>query len=364
MIGQAIGGDVRALSRLLSVVEEGGPDGHRALKSLYPRVGEAHLVGVTGAPGAGKSSLIARLVREIRKGSVSRKIAVIAVDPTSPLSRGALLGDRLRLHELDADEPAGVGGRVAGADSSGVRAEGDPGAVPGAAGAGAAVGGLSGIFFRSQGTRGHRGGLARTTGDLAAVFDACGYDLIILETVGSGQAEYAVRAHCDTLILVATPGMGDEIQALKAGVLELADLIVVNKADRPGAGKAAGELKEALGLGREKPTPEAPVWTPPILTLSALTGEGLPALAGALASHRRFLEQAVGLDELRLKRAAAAVGELATALILERLARDTAGAGGGGDLLETLARRVIAGEIDLLEAADFMVEKLFRISNV
>src|SRR6187200_2231199 len=243
---QARARDRRALARLLTEVENRTAAGESGLRQLYPLAGGAHLVGVTGAPGAGKSTLVAALTGEARQGG--RPVAVIAIDPSSPITGGAILGDRVRMqiHAGDRD-----------------------------------------VFIRSMASRGHSGGLAASTVAAAAVMDASGFPLIFIETVGTGQSEVEVAAIADTTVVVQAPDMGDEVQAIKAGLLEVADIVVVNKSDRPGADRAASQLRGMLTVGashdREaaaegRPTPKRP----DVLLASAMTGAGVPELLAAL----------------------------------------------------------------------------------
>jgi LAO/AO transport system kinase len=248
----ALAGDRRALARLLTAVENRTPVAEAALKSLYPKAGRAHLVGITGPPGAGKSTLVAAMIGHLR--AAGRSVAVIAVDPSSPITGGALLGDRVRMQAYAAD---------------------------------------SDVFIRSMAARGHAGGLASATGAAASVLDAAGFDLIFIETVGTGQSEVEVAAAADTTVVLEAPEMGDEVQAIKAGLLEVADLVVVNKGDRPGAQRTAAQLRAMLvavpragrdGRGRvdERPRPKEPE----VLITTASSGEGVPALLAALDRHR------------------------------------------------------------------------------
>ncbi len=258
----ALAGDRRALARLLSWVENGTAAGHVALAQLFPQTGAAHVVGITGAPGAGKSTLVNRLAHEIRERG--QKLAIVAVDPTSPYSGGALLGDRLRMRDLSTD---------------------------------------TGVFIRSMASRGHAGGIAHATRDVVSVLDAVGYPLILVETVGAGQSQVEVARVAHTVVLVEAPGMGDDIQALKAGLMEIADIIVVNKADKPEARqtvRALQSVRPGMRSGghhrvavREKEPVAAEVagWEVPILQTSALEGRGLEELLAALEAHRAFLKE-------------------------------------------------------------------------
>jgi LAO/AO transport system kinase len=249
-------GDRRALARLLTAVENRTPVAEAAMRQLYPLAGRAHLVGITGPPGAGKSTLVAALIAELRR--VGRSVAVIAVDPSSPITGGALLGDRVRMQAYADDE---------------------------------------GVYIRSMAARGHAGGLASTSGAAAAVLDASGFDIVLVETVGTGQSEVEVAAAADTTVVLEAPEMGDEVQAIKAGLLEVADLVVVNKADRPGAQRTASQLRAMLVAGSPAPRPGesssengAPPHPrpkrPEVLLATASTGDGIPELLAAIDRHR------------------------------------------------------------------------------
>ena len=265
-IENLIRGDRLTLSRILSQVESQSEAGKRALEALFPFTGRAHKIGITGAPGAGKSSLVNALTRQLRRQPDAPKVAIIAVDPTSPFSGGALLGDRVRMPDLQQDP---------------------------------------GVFIRSMATRGALGGLAAATEAFSQIFDAAGYDIILIETVGAGQAEVEVVNLAHTTIVVDTPGTGDDIQAIKAGILEIADILVVNKADRPGADQSVRYLQAMLEMGyarsgtaghhapetvnsvaAEKP---AELWLPPVLKTIAIESQGIEDLLGVLKAHRRFL---------------------------------------------------------------------------
>ena len=283
----AVVGDRRALARLLTAVENRTPVAETALRRLHPRAGRAHLVGITGAPGAGKSTLVAALIGELRAGG--RSVAVIAVDPSSPITGGALLGDRVRMQSYAADD---------------------------------------GVFIRSMASRGHAGGLAASSVAAATVLDAAGFDVILLETVGTGQSEVEVAAAADTTVVLEAPEMGDEVQAIKAGLLEVADIVVVNKGDRPGAQRTAAELRAMLTVGAsprltgamtagEPGTGPVPVRDarpapkrPEVLLTTATSGEGVPELVDAIARHRAGLGEAGDGIPVRRARAAALVWAL------------------------------------------------------
>jgi len=259
LVKQALSGNRRALAKLLTCVEDGGAEGQAVLAQLYPHTGQAHIVGITGSPGSGKSTLVNCLAREIRRNDA--QLAIVAVDPTSPFSGGALLGDRLRMRDLITDP---------------------------------------GIFIRSMASRGHPGGVAHATRDMISVLDAVGFPVIFVETVGAGQAQVAVARVAHTVVLVEAPGMGDDIQALKAGLMEIADIIVVNKADRPEAQRTVQVLKSAHMLQvthgaavNHTPSDAADTaqaaWHVPIMQTSAIEGKGVPALLEAITAHREFL---------------------------------------------------------------------------
>jgi LAO/AO transport system kinase len=247
LVEAALGGDRRALARVLTAVENRGQLAEAVLRSLYPKAGRAHLVGITGPPGAGKSTLVAALIATLRADG--RSVAVIAVDPSSPITGGALLGDRVRMQAYAGDRD---------------------------------------VFIRSMAARGHAGGLASTSTAAASVLDACGFDIVLIETVGTGQSEVEVAAAADTTVVLEAPEMGDEVQAIKAGLLEVADLVVVNKGDRPGAQRTAAQLRAMLvaapkvGRGTDRPRPKSPE----VLLTTATTGTGIPELLAAIDRHR------------------------------------------------------------------------------
>jgi len=284
LVEAALASDRRALARLLTAVENRTLVAEAAMRRLYPLAGRAHLVGITGPPGAGKSTLVAAIIAELRR--VGRSVAVIAVDPSSPITGGALLGDRVRMQAYAGDED---------------------------------------VFIRSMAARGHAGGLASTTATAAAVLDAAGFDLVFVETVGTGQSEVEVAAAADTTVVLEAPEMGDEVQAIKAGLLEVADLVVVNKGDRPGAQRTAAQLRAMLvaaprvGAAADNPVAAAAdarprPKQPEVLVTTAATGEGVPELLAALDRHRAAGR--AGLSEAaRLARAEAQVW----AIVGERL---------------------------------------------
>ncbi len=247
IVTRLLDGDRRALARVVTLIENRAPQAQRILAQLHAHTGRAHIVGITGSPGAGKSTLVMQLARELRRRD--RTIGVIAVDPSSPFTGGAILGDRIRMQEL----------------------AGDPH-----------------VFIRSMASRGSLGGLAVSTRDTVRALDAGGFDVVIIETVGAGQAEVEIVRAAQTVVVVTVPGMGDDIQAIKAGILEIADIFVVNKADRPGADQTAAELRMLLSLDD---TRKERAWRVPILKTSASTGEGVPELADKLAAHLAVAER-------------------------------------------------------------------------
>ena len=245
-----LSGDRRALARMVTLIENASPQARRYLAELHQSAGRAHIIGVTGAPGAGKSTLVTHLVREYRRRD--HKIAVVAVDPSSPFSGGAILGDRIRMMEL----------------------AGDPN-----------------VFIRSMASRGSLGGLSAATRDVVRAMDAAGYNPIIIETIGTGQAEVEVMRAAHTVLVVSAPGMGDEVQAIKAGILEIADIFVVSKADKPGADQTVAELAMLLSLDpqRRQHDKSKPYWRIPVLKTSAIKDQGITQLVDEIEQHYKYL---------------------------------------------------------------------------
>jgi LAO/AO transport system kinase len=309
-------GDRRALARLLTAIENRTEVAELALRRLYGLAGRAHLVGITGPPGAGKSTLVAALIGEVRRAG--RAVGVIAVDPSSPITGGALLGDRVRMQAYAGDRD---------------------------------------VFIRSMAARGHAGGLAATSGAAAAAMDAAGFDLILLETVGTGQSEVEVAAAADATVVLEAPEMGDEVQAIKAGLLEVADLVVVNKGDRPGAQRTAGQLRAMLSTtappeesdGRPRPK------RPEVLVTTAATGEGVPALLEAL-DRLRAVERDGGAA--RLARAEHQVWSI----VVER-SRERLRAPGHWPTTERTLAQVARHELDPYSAADRLLARLGRAGD-
>jgi len=275
LVKDLLAGNRLALARLLTQVENDTPDGRTALNELFSQTGKAHLVGVTGAPGVGKSSLVNQLALHIRK-KTNKTIAIIAVDPTSPFTGGAVLGDRVRMRDLSGDD---------------------------------------GVFIRSMASRGTLGGLAHATAALAQVFDAAGFDMVLIETVGAGQAEVDIARLAHTTLVVEAPGMGDDIQAIKAGILEIADILVINKADLSGLEHTERALRGMLELahpirhvfqhhGRSEIIEPAPgkeeineaLWEPPIQKTIASSGSGIPELTDSISAHLLYLNRSGDRD--------------------------------------------------------------------
>jgi LAO/AO transport system kinase len=305
-------GDRRALARAITLVESRDAAAYRLVRELYPETGRAYAIGVTGPPGVGKSSLIGALVRHVRALDVT--VGVVSVDPSSPFSHGALLGDRIRLadHFLDP-----------------------------------------GVYIRSMGTRGHLGGLAEATLQALLLLDASGKELVFLETVGTGQSEVEVVGIADTVLLVLMPGSGDSVQALKAGIMEIPDVIAINKADHPAARTMLTEVRSILSLDRDR------AWKPPIVLTEALRDEGVPELWAALERHRGFLEQDGGLEERRRRNLAREVFAVASSRVQERLRQAVADDPELRRLLDSVERR----ELDPLSAVREIMVKVFDVDD-
>jgi LAO/AO transport system kinase len=310
LVEGVLSGDRRALARSITLVESSDPLAYELIKELYPRTGRAYAIGVTGPPGVGKSTLISALVRHVREREAS--VGVISVDPSSPFTRGALLGDRIRLadHFLDPD-----------------------------------------VFIRSMGTRGHLGGLAEATLQAALVLDAAGKDIVFLETVGAGQSEVEIISIADTVLLVLMPGSGDSIQALKAGIMEIPDVIAVNKRDHPAAKTMVNEVQSILALDSEGG------WRPPIVLTEAVSGEGAKELWELIEGHRRHLEADGLLAERRARNLAREVFAVASARAKSHLEQAVADDPELGRLLGEVQRR----ELDPLTAVREILEKVFRM---
>ncbi|MCA1727503.1 MAG: methylmalonyl Co-A mutase-associated GTPase MeaB [Actinobacteria bacterium] len=303
LVEQVIAGDRRAIARAISMVEDDAPGLPELSRGLFPHTGRAHTVGLTGSPGVGKSSLTERLVRAAR--ARDRSVAVLAIDPTSPFTGGALLGDRVRM-QSHATDPA--------------------------------------VFIRSMATRGHLGGMALAAPEAIRILDAAGKEFVFVETVGVGQAEVQVAGATDTTLVVVAPGWGDAIQVSKAGILEIADVFVVNKSDKEGAREASRDLQAMIKMGAGSE------WTPPVVATSTITGEGVDDLWEAIASHRKHLEATGALEQLRRDRLAEELEDMVSLRLRRRVA----------DLLEgelaDVAERVASRQLDPYEAAGILLE--------
>jgi len=303
LVDGALAGERASVARLISMVEKGGDAAHAAIARLYPHTGSAYTVGITGAPGAGKSTLTDKLISRIRKDDV--EVGVLAIDPSSPFSGGAILGDRVRMQDHATDP---------------------------------------GVFIRSMATRGHLGGLSLATPQAVRVLDAAGKPWVLIETVGVGQVEIEVAGAADTTMVVVNPGWGDAVQAAKAGLLEVADLFVVNKADRDGAAETVRDLEFMLDLSLDSD------WRPPIVKTVASRGEGFEELWEAINSHRSFLESDGRLAARRRKRTREELRSIVVERLYERAGQVCAGPG-----FDELAARVEAREVDPYSAAESLL---------
>lgn len=304
LIRRALDGERRSIGRLISLVEDGGERLGRLMKELYPLTGNAYSLGITGAPGSGKSSLTDKLIGRARSEGLA--VGVLAIDPSSPFSGGALLGDRVRMqaHATDPD-----------------------------------------VFIRSMATRGHLGGISLATPEAVRVLDAAGKDLVIIETVGVGQAEVEITDACDTTVVVVNPGWGDAVQAAKAGLLEIADVFAVNKADRPGTKDTVRELRQMIEMSDA-------AWRPKIVPTVAIKGEGINELWAAIGEHRSHQEQNGLLTERRRRRIAREIKEIVAERYRSRVDAETAG------LLDELTTAVTRRRMDPYAAADRLIETL------
>ena len=309
LAGRVLAGDPRAMARAISLIEDEHPESADLIRAIFPKTGRAYLVGVTGPPGAGKSTLVDRLASEMR--AAGRTIGVIAVDPTSPFSGGAVLGDRVRMQAHAADE---------------------------------------GVFIRSMATRGHLGGLARATGDAALVLDAAGRDVIIIETVGVGQDEVDIIRTADVSIVTLVPGTGDDVQALKAGIMEIADIFVVNKADRDGAAQLASAVEANLGLK----TYRAGEWRPRIVSTIATSGTGVRELVAAIWEFKAHADPA--LAARRRARSEFRLRELVSHRFMNHLEQQVLAPGE----LAAIVDRIAARDVDPYSAAQDLLARALR----
>ena len=303
---RVLDGDPRALARAISLIEDESAAGAELVRHIFPRTGQAYLIGITGAPGSGKSTLVDRLTTEIRK--TSKTVGIVAVDPTSPFTGGAILGDRVRMQAHAGDD---------------------------------------GVFIRSMATRGHLGGLARATSEVALVLDAAGKDVVIIETVGVGQDEIDIVRTADISVVTVVPGSGDEVQALKAGIMEIADIFVVNKADREGADRTVASIETNLSLQTFGPNE----WRPPILKTEATTGKGIPDLLESIQRFRVHTTAAQG--QRRRVRAEFRLRELLARRFLQHVEERVLDAGEFDRILDRIAMR----EVDPYTAVDEIMKR-------
>jgi LAO/AO transport system kinase len=298
-------GNPRAVARAISAVERGGADAREIIAAIFRFTGRAHIIGITGAPGTGKSTLVNAIAKQYRRRG--QRVGIVAVDPTSPFSGGALLGDRLRMQDL----------------------AGDPG-----------------VFIRSMATRGNLGGLASATSDVVQVLDAAGFEIVLIETVGAGQNEVDIAKNAHTTMVVEAPGLGDDIQAIKAGILEIADLLVVNKADHDEASATVAALEMNLNL---KPI-QANDWRPPVLKTIAIKGDGVADVVEWLGKHRAYLETHHQLETRERNRFRAELEMVVQRELMTRLLR-----GVNGTKIETLIEKIAAREMDVYTAAESLI---------
>lgn len=306
-----LAGDRRSIAKAITLAEDNNPEAQKLIASIYPHTGKAHVIGLTGPGGSGKSTLIDKIVREYRRKGLT--VGVVAVDPTSPFSGGAFLGDRIRMQELSTDE---------------------------------------GVFIRSMASRNYPGGIAKATKDAVKILDASGKDVVLVETVGAGQSEVEIIKVAQTVVVIHAPGLGDEIQAIKAGLMEIADVFVINKADRENADKAAMDIQATLQMdSKEK------MWKPPVLKTVALTGDGVPALIAKLVEHKRFLEKQKEHEKLLWKAESElveAIKERAASSIVEKLKKE--------GKYEEFLRKILERKIDPASAAEKLLKE-FRKSQ-
>jgi len=309
MVQKIIRGEQPAGARLIRRLEEGDPEGMEMLKLLYPNTGNAYVMGITGPPGSGKSTLVNCIISEFRQSGT--KVAVVAIDPSSPISGGALLGDRIRMRCHSEDD---------------------------------------GVFIRSMATRGHLGGLSRTTRETVLVFDAMGYEIVIIETVGVGQDEVEIAQFAHTTAVVSLPGMGDEIQVMKAGLLEIGDVLIVNKADKPGADDMVEQLRLMLEM---KPSSDNG-WRPPVLKTIAVKRQGIPELVDTFRRHRQFLIDSGTFSEHSFKREVHFLKKLVMEMAADKIFDNVSDSPFYHVILEDLKNR----KIDPFAAAEKLTDRL------
>lgn len=301
-----LSGDRRSIAKAITLVEDNALEAKELISLIYPHTGKAYIIGLTGPGGAGKSTLAEKVVREYRRKG--KTVGVVAVDPTSPFSGGAFLGDRIRMQELSTDQ---------------------------------------GVFIRSMATRNYSGGIARATKDAVKILDASGKDLVLVETVGAGQSEVEIIKVAQTVVVIHAPGLGDEIQAIKAGIMEIADIFVVNKADRENANKSVTDIQSILQLNNKEIG-----WKTPVLKTVALTGEGIPELVDKLEEHRKFLEKKLEHERSR-ERAETELVEAIKERVVTAIVEDLRKEGKLDEFLQKILRK----EIDPASAAEKLLKK-------
>ena len=309
LIQGALQGNRRSIAKTITLIENNEPEAQKIVSMLYPETGKAHVIGVTGPTGSGKSTLIEKLIRELRKRG--KTVGVVAVDPTSPFTGGAFLGDRVRMQEHSTDE---------------------------------------GVFIRSMANRNAPGGLAKATKDVIRVLDASGKDVVIVETVGAGQSEVEIVKVAHTVVVVLAPGLGDDIQAIKAGIMEIGDIFAVNKADRQNANKAVSDIQAMLEMDTEKTG-----WKPSVLKTTALTGEGITELLAIIEEHKEYLKMGV-LEANRKEKVETELTEAIKQKVAESIIEDLKRRGEW----EKLTQEILARETDPYSAADMLLKKRKR----
>jgi len=309
LVNGVLKGDRKSIAKTITLIENNQPETQETISLLYPHTGKAHIIGVTGPAGSGKSTLIEKLVKELRKNG--KTVGVVAVDPTSPFTGGAFLGDRVRMQDLSTDE---------------------------------------GVFIRSMATRGSLGGLAKATKDAVKVLDASGKDVLIVETVGAGQTEVEIIKIAQTVVVVLAPGLGDDIQAIKAGQMEIGDIFVINKADRENADRAVSDVEAMLEMNQEKKD-----WKPPVVKATAITGEGVPELLKKISQHRSYLKGGV-LQRQRLQRIESELEEAIKRKITETVLNDLKRTSRFKEFLHKILER----EIDPDSAAETLLKQKLR----